>query len=397
MKTVGLRYLAEFSCIGPECEASCCHDGWDITFDEKHCLALAERLTTEEMVESVRPHPNPNRQQFGLMVLRDDGGCSMHDSDGFCKIQKRFGEELLPDTCAVFPRTSGVVGGRFELSATLSCPEIARRCLLVDGATDTIEMSDDKIVRGLIYKAMRGDEDAYHASFDAVRALVMGVLSQRRVPVASRLFSVAWFAEQTRPWLHEHATTVDRDKLTKLFQIMRQPEALDRFHQQLQAANMSEPFAASVVQQVLVGSREAPVLTFVRLLDTVLALDGESDPSRLWEAHRLRAAALPAATVEKLELALEAFCRNFAYKDWYVKSPSFTRWLHGLLVRVTILRYLVVAHPLAHEAPERAIVEVAYSLSRTLEHDDRSMARILDALHTQGMQTLAHAVSLLTF
>ena len=71
--------------------------------------------------------------------------------------------------------------------------------------------------------------------------------------------------------------------------------------------------------------------------------------------------------------------------------------VNGLLVRVAILRYLVVAHPEAQAAPERAIVEVAYSLSRTLEHDDRSMAHILDALDAQGMQTLGHAVSLLTF
>jgi hypothetical protein len=152
-----------------------------------------------------------------------------------------------------------------------------------------------------------------------------------------------------------------------------------------------------VVLQVLLSCRADPAPLLLRLLDAALASDGEDDPARLLAAHTARVAALPPITLARLELALEAFSKNFAFKDWYLRQSSFARWLHGLLVRLAILRYLVVAHPLAHQAPERAIVEVAYSLSRTLEHDDRSMNRVLDELQAQGMQTLGHAVALITF
>jgi lysine-N-methylase len=401
VRTVGLRYLDGFRCIGAECEDDCC-TGWAVPVDEPHFHAIEARLgdTAEgkaELQRALIPQPEPNRQRFALMILDERRRCAMLGEDRLCTLHGRFGEEVLPDTCAVFPRSSGVVGGRFELSASLSCPEVARRCLLADGATDPVEMSDDRIVRGLIYKAVRGDEGAYHAAFDAVRTLILGVLSQRQVPVASRLFALAWFADQTRAWLHEQAANVDREALSRLAQLLRQPGAIERFHQQLQSAQLREPFAASVVQQVLVAASDDPAPLFGLLVQGSLARDGDTDPAPLWEAHRARQATLSASTVEKLELALEAFCKNFAFKDWYIKAPSFTRWLHGLLVRVTILRYLVVAHPDTPADPERAIVQVAYSFSRTMEHDDRSMARILDALHTQGMQTLAHAVSLLTF
>ncbi len=393
MRTIALKYLDGFSCIGAECEDDCC-SGWAVPVDETHYRAIEAKVGPEELSQKLSRQPEGERQRFALMVLDQDRHCAMLGDDRLCTLHKRFGEEVIPDTCAVFPRSSGVVGGRFELTASISCPEIARRCLLQEGSTDPIEVSDDKIVRGLIYKAVRGDEGPYQASFESVRGLLMGVLSQRRVPLAARLCALAWFSEQTRRWLHKDAESVDREVISRLFQLMSQPATLDQFQQQMQSARMTEPFAASVVQQVLVASREDPSPTFLRIVDQALARDGESDPRKLWTAHQQRVANLPAAAAEKLERALEAYCKNFAFKDWYLKSPSFNRWLHGLLVRVAILRYLIIAHP---AAPELAIVETAYSLSRTYEHDDRAMSRILDALDSQGMQTLGHAVALLTF
>jgi hypothetical protein len=178
---------------------------------------------------------------------------------------------------------------------------------------------------------------------------------------------------------------------------LRQPGALQQFQQQLAGARMTQPFAASVVIEVLMAAREDPADQFKAILEYALSHDGISDPMQLWNAHRERVAALPEATAAKIELALEQFCKNFAFKDWYLKSSSFARWLQGLFVRVAILRYLIVFHPLLAEDADFAIVETVYSMSRTFEHDDRSMTHVLDSLQTQGMLTLGHAVALLTF
>ena len=402
MKTLGLKYLDGFSCIGPDCEDDCCSEGWAVPVDEKHYHLLAERLAqlpdgAEELARTMVMEDAPTKQRYALMVFDERQHCAQFGEDRLCRIHGRFGEEMLSDTCAVFPRSSGVIGDRFEAWASISCPEIARRCLLVDGSTELIPMGDDAIKRGLIFRAARGDEDLYHASFDAVRQLVLHLLAQRQVPVAARLFALAWFADQTRAWLRHDAATVDRETMRRLFGMLRQPEALAPFHQQLSTVSSAEPFAASVVQQVILDAREYSGRVFRGLADASVALDGEGDAARLWAAHRARVAALSPEATAVLERALEAFCRNFAFKDWYLKSESFSRWLHGLLVRQSILRYLYAAHREVAAAPERAVVEVAYALSRTLEHDDRSMARILDALSRQGMLTLAHAVALITF
>jgi lysine-N-methylase len=402
VNTFGLKYLDGFSCIGPDCEDDCCSEGWAVPVDEKHYHLLAERLAqlpdgTAEVARTMAIEAEPTKQRYALMVFDERQHCAQFDQDRLCRIHTRFGEEMLSDTCAVFPRSAGVVGDRFEGWASLSCPEIARRCLLVDGSTELVPMGEEAIKRGLIFRAARGDEDLYHASFDAVRQLTLHVLAQRQVPVATRLFALAWFADQTRAWLHKNAETVDREMMRRLFGVLRQPQALEQFHQQLQSVQSSEPFAASVVQQVILDAREYSGRVFRGLADAAVALDGEGDAARLWSAHRARVAALSPDATAIFERALEAFCRNFAFKDWYLKSESFNRWVHGLFVRQSIVRYLFAAHREVASAPERAVVEVAYSLSRTLEHDDRSMARIIDALSRQGMLTLAHAVALITF
>jgi hypothetical protein len=142
---------------------------------------------------------------------------------------------------------------------------------------------------------------------------------------------------------------------------------------------------------VLEANRAGGAPAFVRLVDAARDRYGEASPEALWVAHRARAATLG----DRLDRYLERFAQNFVFKDWFVRAPAFVDWAHGLFVRVALVRFLAVAHPLVDEAPERAAVEVVYALSRTLEHEEAPMARVLDALTAQGMRTLMHAAALL--
>jgi lysine-N-methylase len=400
VRTIGFRYLADFRCLGSDCEDNCC-GGWSVLVDEEHYHAIERLIPPEELARAFKRQESTDPQRYALMVLNEDNlRCSMLGADGLCTLHGRFGEEVIPNACAIFPRSAAVMGHgegtHFELSATLSCPEIARRALLTDDGASLGELPSDRIVRGLLFKKLRGDEDLYHAGFEAVRGLMLSILSQRRVSVAARLFALAWFAEQTRPFLHDKAERADRDLIMKLFGLLKQPEALDRFQQELAAAQLNQPFPASVVMQVMVAAREDPWDRLLLLIDDALARDG-SDPAAVLAAHRRRMAALPAQSTAVLELALEGFAKNGAFKDWYIKMPSLQRWVLHLVIRIAIVRYLFAAHPRAADDPGAAIVEIVYSLSRTFEHGDQSLARMLDDLEAQGMTTLGHAVALLTF
>jgi lysine-N-methylase len=405
VRTYGFRYLTEFHCIGAECEDNCC-TGWGIHVDKEHFERIEQALTqTEEGRAELARAFEPERrfedpQRFALVVLTEKRDCSLLGADKLCTLQQRFGEEVLGDVCAIFPRSAAALGKgegtRFELSATVSCPEVARRCLLSGDATDIVELPTDRIARGLLFRTVRGDEDVYRSSFEPVRNLLLSILSRRHVPVASRMFAIAWFSEQTLAFLHKDAQRADREAIGRLFQLLSQPEALDRFHQELSAAQLNQPFPASVVLQVMVAAREDPSARLLRLIDAAIDLDG-ADPAKLLANHRQRTAALSPQARDVLELALEGYAKNAVFKEWYVLTPSFARWLQHLVIRMALIRYLFATHARREEDPKAAVVDVVYSLSRTFEHGDKSIGEMIDDLTSQGMTTLGHAIALLTF
>jgi lysine-N-methylase len=397
MSVVALRYLERFACIGAACEDDCC-TGWDIPVDEAHYRALVERLSEsgEEVSRTVRVVDAPQPGRHALMVLGADLRCAMLDEDRLCRIHKRFGEPLLPDTCAVYPRSVGRVADRRELAGALSCPEVARLCLLVDGATDAVAAAPERVVRGLVYKDAGVPDEPYVAAFDVVRMALHRMLGRRTFPVASRLFFLSVFAHQTARYFYRGAQDFDAELFDgELARLGRDAELAPLDHR-FRAFAVEDPFAVTVVTQVLEANRAGAPPAFLRLVDAVLRGYGydAGDPGWLWAAHRQRAAALGGAGA-LVELAVENFARNYVFKDWYLKSPSFAVWALGLVVRVACLRFLVVGHPAVAADPARAVVEAAYTLARTLEHDERPMTRILDALAAQGMTTPAHSVALL--
>jgi lysine-N-methylase len=399
VEIVGPRYLTRFRCRGGDCEDDCCSH-WAIPVDAAHYHALEARMagTAEDRAEfaaAVSPVTGAaHANRHALMVMRDGGRCAMLDDDRLCAIHRRYGEALLPDTCAVYPRTAGGVGPRVEVAAAISCPEVARLCLLADDGLEPVALDEAAVARGLLYKAIDA-RDPYERTFEPVRAALLRCLGERRLPLATRLLAVAVFAFETAPLVRREGAHSDTGALGAALDRLASAASLDELHRQLIAVDVQEPFAASVAAQVLLAHRPGAPPAFARLVDAVLG--DAPDPAQLFAAHRRRRAALPAAAAARLEQIFHNYCVHFAYRDWYVRSSSLLAWTMGLLARVATLRLLVVAHPSLRDETtvDAAAVEAFYTLSRMLEHDETAIGRIVHALEAQGMQTPAHAVCLL--
>ena len=81
----------------------------------------------------------------GTIMKRDAGSdfCVKFEG-GLCGVQRRHGESFLGDACFFYPRSARLLGGEASLTATLSCPEIARLALLEDDdifAPEALEIS----------------------------------------------------------------------------------------------------------------------------------------------------------------------------------------------------------------------------------------------------------------
>ena len=130
MADVYPSYYNDFTCIGSKCSDSCCI-GWKIDVDlachNKH-LELNKK-SGDKHIDRFLMSSNPSVSKFSSIKKKKNGNCSFLDESNLCSIQRRFGEDYLPDTCQTFPRRRVNFDEINVKTLSLACPEAARLCL----------------------------------------------------------------------------------------------------------------------------------------------------------------------------------------------------------------------------------------------------------------------------
>jgi lysine-N-methylase len=395
-----IRCMTSFRCLGPACEDDCCH-GWNIFVDEPHYEKLVARMSTPEeraeLAARVRPIEGGGRHRHALVSLDASLRCRFHDEERLCSLQRRYGEDYLPDGCASYPRVIGRVGPTYELTGAVSCPEVARLVLAADDALELVPGSRDHAARGMVsLRVELESEDGYERSFLLVRALLVELLARRQYPIASRLFFVAFIGDRTRAELRHGGPGLTLEELTQLYAAARTEANLDHLHDQLVGLALEPTYALSVVRSVLkLPVKLVPPALRQLTQDVAELLPEGSDPAE-WSALPPPAPWLE----ERLDAWLTRVAVHYLHREWFVKAPSLAVYAHGLLARAAVLRVLITGNPAvrAATAPSPEVDAVAtravYSLSRLLEHDRALADGLLADLDEKGMTTLEHAACL---
>jgi lysine-N-methylase len=390
-----LRFMAAFRCIGPDCEDSCCAN-WQIDVDRHHFVKIARLLgrTREGQRELAAafvdvPEDKRNPGRFMRMLLREDGGCAFWGADKFCTLQQRFGERVLPDVCAHYPRSFSTVRDEMELAGQLSCPEVARRCLLDADSCDLVEVDSARLARGgAKQRTWLECGDPYFERFFEVRETFEGVLTRRDYPMRSRLFFLLCFADRTAPFFHRGTNNFKEEDWTFERAAMNDPSILDELHTELGKVELPEGLALFTIAEVLAGDvqlrsggRFRDVVTEV--LDSFHAEMGapETTAEEMWRVFVRRRDAKMARWGPRIEEFCEKYCRQFCVRDWYVDQVSIYPFIQALLVRVAVLRFLMLSHP--SEDIDALAVRVVSSMSRGIEHHDAFLKLISEGLRDQ--------------
>lgn len=132
------KLLSTFACLGDKCEDTCCR-GWSMQLDE----ATLERYKQEapELLGAVEPSSE------SPWIMRKDpasGKCIKFEG-GLCGIHKQYGDRFLGDACHFYPRVTRALGDTIVMTATLSCPEIARLALQEENPCSLETASLDRV------------------------------------------------------------------------------------------------------------------------------------------------------------------------------------------------------------------------------------------------------------
>lgn len=188
------KYMKFFKCIGSTCEDSCCI-GWKVELDKSTYFKYKKVYDQElkpifnKMVR--RKHNQKSDLAYGKIEMESNGRCPFLDEHNLCRIQKKFGEKYLSNTCAIYPRRINKVDGKLERSATMSCPEIARLALLNPEGIVFEQIEEDSDVRIMIHKNFDTKGHLYlnkpQKYFWDIRIFSLSLLQNRNYNLAERL------------------------------------------------------------------------------------------------------------------------------------------------------------------------------------------------------------------
>jgi lysine-N-methylase len=187
-------YAERFRCIGPACEDTCCQ-GWKIPVnaaDIERYEGLPASPLKVQIIAAIAPAPPPVQASDQdapstttpsaaqpVLRLKDDGHCTLLNSEKLCSIHAQLGEQFLPSVCASYPRVQRQLGPVTETALALSCPEAARLVLLgpslLNSAHPPTSANSD----------LHADAPAYFAE---IRATTLALITARNLPLWQRLF-----------------------------------------------------------------------------------------------------------------------------------------------------------------------------------------------------------------
>jgi lysine-N-methylase len=419
--------MTRFKCLGTSCEEHCCQ-GWQVQIDRRHYQILKTAMDRspaerKEFRAGVQHNEAPARDdgRFAWINLdREKQSCPFLTSKKLCSIQGRYGEEALPDICATYPRLVSKFGDRLEVWGTLSCPEMARQCLLEEDALEIVDATAaDLTSRTEPTTAVVGTPTPYQRYLDDLRAVVFQLLSLREYPIGTRLFLVSYLGKQTVEFFNKSTTQVNEERLADVIQHVTSPENAALWHGELSQLPAPDALTAKLVTQMLRERLKVPMGSFRVLADKILAtysdadgvaLDEQGSPtlsiSDLWTAYSNRRQFWVENFQDRVDLYFENYAKNFWLREWFVTSPDLLAHSQRLLVRVAVLRFLLFGHPwlkgamglndpaAQRDVLDRAAVDIFYKFSRAIEHEGSFLDLLAARLVEQGMNTFTHATLL---
>lgn len=425
-KHVALRFMQTFQCVGSDCEDTCCHR-WAVDIDQGHFVKLKRLLEREpggrerfERDFKMREASSRTRHRFARVQFDEHNNCPFLNQQGLCDLHSKFGERVLPDICAHYPRVANIVGERLELAAELSCPEVVRGCLLHEGAADLVDIENYGGRPLYHHQYSKFQEDAYRGFLDEVRGTFYWIAGRGEYSLAARLFFAAYFAERTVDHFFDGSESFDEARLRADLDEIGAPALHELLNGRMRAQPVAGPEAISLVAQLLaVQTLMESSPKFRELVRAALngyaergegvTKDGDLEMSlsleTFWNAYHSRRTRIESLIGDRVERYFENYAKHYFIRHWYTDSKNLFIYVQNLLLRIAVLRFLLLSHPYLDgieamdeaaraDAADRAVVEVVYSFSRSVDHFEFFLQK-LDKVVASQLTGLIHSALLL--
>jgi len=121
-KEIKTDYYDSFTCIADKCSFTCCQE-WKIAVDDDTYIKWKHLSLTKQNNNYLDQYV---KQKDGTRVitLNKQKQCPFLNEQKLCNLVLNFGDEVLSETCTIFPRQIHEFADRKEYSLVSCCPEV---------------------------------------------------------------------------------------------------------------------------------------------------------------------------------------------------------------------------------------------------------------------------------
>ena len=397
------EYFADFTCIGADCEDSCCNQ-WQIYLD-RATFDNYTRIKEPELRRRIDEFVVPNSKEqtearFGRINLNDDRKCPFLTTASLCILQEQLGVNALSQTCLTYPRVFNSFDGMLEGSAEISCPEIARRVLLNPEGIRFIKQELDLDSRFALNSSIKQEDQADYPlvqNYQPVQDFAISVVQDRRLSLPDRLTILGMFSSKM-----QSAITGGNPKGAEIigeFDDLRRRNGIAGDLAQIPVNTAQQfQFLKSLADEKL--RRGTGIAAFQECHEQMLNGFGFDGGEQALERYTTGYSKIFFPFMAEKEYLLENYCVNHLFRtqfplrdqDWSHIFKAYVR----LILNFTLIKFYLIGIGLdLDELNDETIIKLVYSFGKAIEHDSSFSVVILNQLEQNSLLTMAQMAILI--
>jgi len=403
-------YMEDFKCIGSECPDTCCQ-GWHIGIDKK---------TYKKYKKSNNPDLKPlfkksmgrvkngaaSDNNYGYIKTGDDKSCPFLGENSLCSVQQNLGEGSLSDTCKMYPRIINIIDGTLEKSATLSCPEAARRALLNEDGISFSDISQNNVIQQsqIINKQLStstlSSPTDISLYFWELHLFSIEMLKNRKFALWQRLLTLGFMSKKVSDYAkngNQHLIPVALEEYRQ--QMDDAPETLYLKEipekQDIQVALIKNLLSDNVIK----GIESERFLECHKLFLQGLSNESDSEGALLLENYRIAYSNYYAPFIDKHGYILENYLVNYVFRTLFPVSneKDALQSYVTLVINYSIIKtYLIgMSGSLKEKFDTDHVLQLVQSFTKVIEHSQAYANQVQEFLRQHDFDQLAHMAILL--
>lgn len=402
------NYMEEFVCTGTSCEENCCMNRWVIHVDKVTYTKYQnlKHSAFKPMLNRyiVRDGSNSKEETYAKIEFDDRHQCVFLNDSQLCSIQKSLGIGFLPTVCWQYPRYYNIVDGTYEISAAVSCPEVARLALLKPGGITFLEKEQHISNKVMVqYALATGSSDVQDINryFWQLRTFTMQILKCQDYLLWERLIILGLFYKRISQLVQDSKAS----EISEVINDYTKQVVAGAFAENL-AHIPSQPELQVIILTALVDARVKMGIENKSYLDCYdkflaglgFAALGHEVADALVDKYQENYRNYFQPFMQPREYILENYLVNYVFKnlfplqEWDVFDSYISLIMHYTLIKAHLIG---MAGFYKETLSEQEIIKLMYSFGRVVEQSPTYLAYVTEVVKVNKLDSLAYMAILI--